>query len=144
MSDGLLRLIVGGAVLVHGIAHGGAIGALWWVANRPGTDTGGWTAARTWLMPNLAPSTATLVASGFWVVAMVGFVLAALGFWGIAVPADWWRPIAVASALVSLVGIALFIGTWPMFNTVAAVVMNVAVLVAILWAHWPADVTTAG
>jgi hypothetical protein len=34
---------------------------------------------------------------------------------------------------VSLLGITLFIGTWPAFNTVAALGMNLAVLAALLW-----------
>jgi hypothetical protein len=34
---------------------------------------------------------------------------------------------------VSALGITLFIGTWPAFNTVAALGMNVAVLAAVFW-----------
>lgn len=30
-------------------------------------------------------------------------------------------------------------GTWPAFNTVAALGMNGAVLVAVLWLHWPPE-----
>lgn len=84
-----------------------------------------------------------MAAVGFWVVAMVGFIVAALGLWSIAVPGQWWRPVAVASAVVSLVGIGLFAGTGPTFNTLAAVAMNIAVLVAIVWLDWPPR-TTAG
>jgi hypothetical protein len=32
---------------------------------------------------------------------------------------------------------AFFIGTWPTFNTLAALGVNVAVLVALLGLHWP-------
>lgn len=133
----MLKLIIAAALLLHGLGHGGALGALLWIQARPADNTGAWHAAQSWALPSLSPSTALLVASGFWVVALLGFVLAALGFWGVWVPADAWRPIAVAAAVVSLVGIVLFFGTWPLFNTIAALAMNVAVLVAILWAHWP-------
>jgi hypothetical protein len=143
MPDGLLRLIVGGAIVLHGLGHGGAIGALWWVASRPRTDAGGWQAARSWLFPGLAGPTATALAVGFWFGSEIGFVVAALGFWGIVVPADWWRPAAVGSGIESLVGNGLFVGTWPAFNTVAAVMMNVAVLVAIFWLRWPAEAASA-
>ena len=34
------------------------------------------------------------------------------------------------------VGIVLFFGTWPMFNTVAALGVNAVVLVALLILHW--------
>ena len=133
MSDQLLKLIVAGALLLHGLGHGGAVGALIWIDRRPGADTGGWLAARSWLFPSLAAPTASMVATVFWVVALVGFVAVAMSFWGILLPAGVWRPVAVVSAAVSILGILLFIGTWPAFNTLAALGMNVAVLVALLW-----------
>jgi hypothetical protein len=62
------------------------------------------------------------VASVFWVVALAGFVAAALAFW--LVGGDGWQALAVGSAVVSTVGIVLFFGTWPLFNTVAALVVT--------------------
>lgn len=76
------------------------------------------------------------MASIFWIVALIGFVTAAMSFWGILLPTEVWGPTAVASAIASITGITLFIGTWPVFNTVAALGMNVAVLVAVLRFHW--------
>ena len=78
-----------------------------------------------------------MLASAFWIASMVGFVVAAMSFAGVIVPGGVWRPLAVASALVSMVGIVLFFGTWPMFNTLAALGVDVAVLVAVLWLRWP-------
>jgi hypothetical protein len=137
MSDQVIRLVVGGALLLHGLGHGGALGALLWIRFRPGSNTGDWLAARSWLIPSLPADTATTLASMFWVVSLVGFVLAALSFLGILVPGDAWRPLAVGSAIVSFAGIVLFFGTWPMFNTLVALGVNVAVLVAVVWLHWP-------
>ncbi len=139
MSDQTLRLVIGGALLLHGLGHGGALGALLWIRFRPGTNTGGWLAARSWLVPSLSAETATTVAIAFWVVSLVGFVVVALSFWGILVPGDVWRPLGVGSAIVSIVGIAVFFGTWPLFNTLAALGLNVAVLVAVVWLHWPPE-----
>ena len=45
MPDGPMRVVLGTVLLLHGLGHGGAMGALWWIAARPGTDTGGWEAA---------------------------------------------------------------------------------------------------
>lgn len=45
----------------------------------------------------------------------------------------------MVSAIVSMLGIMLFIGTWPTFNTLAALGVNVAVLVALLGLHWPSE-----
>ena len=141
MSDQMLRWVVGGVLMLHGLGHGGALAALAWIHFRPGTETGAWLAARAWALPTLNADTAAVIASAFWVVAMVGFVVAALSVWGVLVPADWWRPVGVAAALVSMAGIVLFFGTWPMFNTLAALGVDVAVLVAVLWLQWPPQAT---
>lgn len=136
MPDQIIKLVIFGALLVHGIAHMGALGGLIWIAYSPGTNTSGWLPARSWLFPSLSALAATTVASIFWIVSLLGFIAVALSFWGILVPGDVWRPLAIASAIVSTLGIALFFGTWPTFNTVAALGMNiVAVLVALLWPH---------
>ncbi|HEY3317535.1 MAG TPA: hypothetical protein VGK50_03835 [Coriobacteriia bacterium] len=139
MSTQTIKLLIAGALLLHGLGHGGAIAALLYVAYRPDADSGDWTAARSWLFPSLAPATARIVASAFWIVSLVGFVAAAMSFWGVLVPGEMWRQIAVVSSAVSLTGIVLFAGNWPTFNTLAASAMNVAVLVTQLWTHWPAQ-----
>jgi hypothetical protein len=138
MSDQMLRLVVGAVLLLHGIAHGGALGALWWIGSGRSADTGGWSAARSWASPTLASETATMVAVAFWTVSLVGFVLTALAFWGIVLPVDWWRPLGVVSALVSTAGIVLFFGTWPLLNTLAALTLNAAVLIAVAM-DWPPE-----
>jgi hypothetical protein len=137
MSEQMVRAVIAGALSLHGLGHGGALGALVWIRLRPGTDTGDWLAARSWLFPSLLTPTAITVAGVFWILSLLGFVSAAVSFWGILVPGEAWRPLAVASAIVSMVGIALFFGTWPIFNTLAAMGMNIAVLVALLWLKWP-------
>ncbi len=105
MSDSLVRLIVAGALLLHGLGHGGALGALAWIGARPGTDTGAWHAARSWLATGLPAGTATAIASAFWIVSLIGFVATALAFWGIGLPGEAWRPLAIVSAVVSMAGI---------------------------------------
>jgi hypothetical protein len=141
MSDQTIKLIAAGVLLVHALGHGGALVALTWIRLRPGTPTGDWLAARSWLVPSFPGDTATTIASAFWIASLVGFVVAAMSFWGILVPGDVWRPLGVASSIVSIAGIVLFFGTWPMFNTLAALGVNVAVLVAVLWLHWPPQAT---
>jgi hypothetical protein len=134
MSDQMTRLVVAGVLLVHGLGHAGALGALAWIGLRGG-DTGAWLPARSWLLPSMPSGTATAIASIFWIVSLVGFVVAAGALWfGVG---DWWRGVAFVSALVSTVGIVLFFGTWPIFNTVAALGVDVAVIVALLVLRWP-------
>ncbi len=143
MSDQTIKLIAAGVLLLHGLGHGGALGALAWIRLRPGAPTGAWHAARSWLVPTLTADTATTLASAFWILSLVGFVIAAMSFWGVVVPGGVWRPLAVASAFVSIAGITCFFGTWPMFNTIAALGVNVAVLAAVLWLHWPSEAILA-
>jgi len=44
MSEQIIRAIISGVLFLHGLGHGGAIGALLWVDARPGTNTG-WNSA---------------------------------------------------------------------------------------------------
>jgi hypothetical protein len=46
--------------------------------------------------------------------------------------AEIWRPIAMMAAVVSLIGIGLFLGTWPTFNTLAAIAVNTGLLASLL------------
>ena len=136
MSDQTLRWLIGAVILLHGIAHMGAIGALWWVGSGRATTGGGWTAARSWVVPSLVGSRATKVAVSLWVVALAGFSMTALAFLGIVLPIEVWRPLSVGAAIVSTTGIVMFLGTWPIFNTLAALAVNIAVLVA-AFVDWP-------
>ena len=121
MSTNTVRILIAGALLVHGVGH----------------ILGFWMPARSWLMPNAGEPLMRTLSSILWLLAAVGFILSCLGFLGVVVPADWWRPLAVAFALVSLLGLAIFWGTWPAFNTIGALTMNIAILVTQLWLRWP-------
>jgi hypothetical protein len=144
MPEQTVEIIVFGALLLHGLGHGGALGALVWLWRFPASDTGGWRTARSWALPSLSTPGATLLAGAFWAVALVGFVVAALSFWGILLPSAAWPPLAAVAAVVSALGIVLFFGTWPAFNTLAALAMNVAVLAALLWFQWPVSSALIG
>ena len=78
-----------------------------------------------------------VISSIFWILAAVGFLAALLGFLGVLVPSGLWRPLAVGTAVISIHGLVLFWNTWPTFNTIGAMGMNVVVLVTQLWLHCP-------
>jgi hypothetical protein len=74
-------------------------------------------------------------------------VLSIAGFAAVAgvvvgwLPASWWQPLAIGSAAVSLISIALFPMAFPTFSTLGAVAVDVALLVAVLVYQWtPSDV----
>ena len=135
MSTQTIKILIAGVLLVHGLGHGGAIGAL--ITIDRGVPGGQWLSARSWLFPNLAPQSAKVIAIVFWVLSLLGFVAAALSFWGILLPGDLWRQLALIFAFISFTGITLFWGRWPMFNTLAAQAVNLAVILTQLWMHWP-------
>lgn len=59
MTTGTIKFLITAALTVHGLGHGGALGALLWLKYRPRDDSGGWLAARSWLLPSLSNSTAS-------------------------------------------------------------------------------------
>ena len=144
LSDATIRGLITAGLLVHSLAHAVALGALIRQSRKYAPPPR--VPMRYWLYPSLAPRRTAIIALPFWTVATVGFVLAALSFWGSAIPATAWRTFAVVSAGVSLCGIALFSGIWPgsqsrrrsTFNTFIALTMNAAVLVSLAVLHWPA------
>lgn len=138
MPTGLARTIILAVLIVHGLGHGGVIAALVWIEARPGTDSGGWRRARSWLMPSLAPKTSMALAIALYAISMVGFLAVALAFQGILISGSAWSGLAVGSAVVSTLAILLFWGTWPVFNTTAALAVNLAVFITQLWLKWPA------
>jgi hypothetical protein len=123
MPSQTIKVLIAGALLVHGVGH----------------TLGFWMPARSWLLPNASETTLRVVSSIFWAAAALGFVASALSFWGILIPGDLWRQIALVFAVVSLLGLILFIGNWPTFNTIGAFGMNIAILVTQLWIHWPPE-----
>jgi hypothetical protein len=137
MSNNTIKLLIAGFLLLHGLGHFGALVAILGNWSIRGTSTGAWLPARSWLLPNLTPQAAKVIASIFWILSLLGFVTAAMSFWGLLLPGDLWRQLALVTSVISALGIFLFLGNWPTFNTVAALAANLVVLVTQLWSYWP-------
>jgi hypothetical protein len=131
----VLRYLIALVLLAHGIGH--TIGIMQTL--RLTTVKPQWN-GDSWLLTGIAGSTVTnAVGIALWTAAMLGFVLAAgvVAGW---LPADWWRPLAIAASLCSLAGILLFPAAFPIFSTIAALVVDVVVLGAVVWSQWaPSD-----
>lgn len=137
MPGNLVLIIVFAVLFLHGVAHGGAIAAMFWVEARPEMDSGGWQTAKSWIVPSLSQGTTKIVAILFWGASMLGFVAASLSFVDFVIPETVWRDVAVISAAISTTGILIFLGRWPAFNTLAALAVNLAVFITQFWMHWP-------
>jgi hypothetical protein len=121
VSTQTIHILIAGALFVHGIGH----------------TLDFWKPARSLPFLEVPEPTLRLVGGVIWVLVAAGFMASSMGFYGILVPANWWRPLAVVFAVTSLVGLILFGRNWPIFNFIGASAMNIAVLVALLWLHWP-------
>ena len=134
MSDQALRIIVPLALILHGIGH--------WMGILTATGvikTDSWN-SRSWLLTDpLGDSTTRILALIIWAIVFAGFLAAGAGAWGWSVTEGSWRTIAVACAVLSLVGLFFF---WNAFaalfpNKIGAIAINIIALVGILIADWP-------
>jgi hypothetical protein len=104
-------------------------------------DVEGWN-SHSWLLTPIIGGTASRILSAIlFVAALAGFVLAALALMGWLVPHDWWRTLAVVSAVISIVTIVLFWNAFVAFfpNKVGALGVDIAVLVCLLVLNWPTE-----
>ena len=121
MSNETIRILIAGALFVHGIGH----------------SLGFWKPAHS--IPFLKVSENTLKIAGgvVGVIVALGFVASSFSFYGILLPPDLWRTLAVVFAIISQIGLFLFGRSWPAFNFIGATAMNIAVLICLLWLNWP-------
>lgn len=131
----MLKLVIAVILLAHGIGHSMGLLQIFKVA----TVNPQWH-GDSWLLTGPAGMTLTqIVGASLWTAAIVGFAALAAVVVGW-LPAAWFGPLAVGSAAVSLVGLLLFPIAFPLFSTVGAAAVNVAVLAAVLWFQWlPGD-----
>ena len=131
----MLKIVIGLVLLAHGIGHSMGLLQIFKVASVNPQWHGD-----SWILTGVAGASVTqAVGAILWTVAIVGFAAVA----GVVVgwlPAEWGQPLAIVSSVVSLVGIAFFPIAFPLFSTLGAAAVDVAVLAAVLWFHWvPAD-----
>jgi hypothetical protein len=120
MATIVIRIVIGALLMIHGFAH-------WQITSGWGKVTADSAALRAIGMEGGALAS---LGTALWVVALMSFYVA-----GIAVFAGqgWWRALAIGAAVVSLLVMGLF---WQP-NYIIGVAVDVGILVALLWAHWP-------
>ncbi|MCA9956160.1 MAG: hypothetical protein KC434_15630 [Anaerolineales bacterium] len=129
MSTSTVRIVTGLVLIVHGIGHAMAFfPALnifstekWhyhsWLLN----STLGDTASRTFVIVLFA-------------IPFLGFIASGLGIFNVLVPHEWWPKLAIVSAVVGTIALAIFWNAFASFfpNKVGAIVVNIAVLWGLL------------
>jgi hypothetical protein len=128
MSGGIWRIVIALVILAHGIGH------VLFLAPCLGITQWG-QSAHSWLLTKALGDVPTrVIGSLLWLVVITGFVTAGTGLLGQQV---WWRTLATASAGVSLLALLLFVNGSKTQPVLSAALMDVAILVALLWVHWP-------
>jgi hypothetical protein len=127
------RLWIGIVLILHGVGH--LLGVL------ATTSLGGdrWN-VRSWLLTDsLGEGSAKVVSTVMWIVGLAVFVVAGLALLQVGVPESWWKPLAVAGAVLSLVALTLFWNAFPALfpNKLGAIAVNLAVLIGVLITDWP-------
>jgi len=131
----MVRFLIALVLFAHGVGH--SLGLL--QVFKVTTVNPEWR-GDSWLLTGMIGNAAAqIVGVAVWSVAMVGFIVCAATVLGW-LPQTWFAPVAVVSSVASLIGVFLFPLAFPTFSTVGAFVVDVAVLIAVLWAHWlPSD-----
>ena len=129
MSATALRLITGIVLIAHGIGYSLALFPAFNITSTDKWDT------HSWLLSGLlGDSGSRVVIVILFAIPMIGFIMAGLGVFNFLVPHEWWPSLAIMSAIVGLVALALFWNAFPTFfpNKVGAIAVNLIVLWALL------------
>ena len=129
MSPEILRVVLAIVLVAHGIGHVLFLGPALRVAAWADQSGGSWL-----LSPTLGDGGAHAAGALVWAAATVLFVLAGAG---LLLAMEWWRPIAVLAAVVSLLGIVLFWNGILTASALPALIVDVALIVGLVIAHWP-------
>ncbi len=133
----MLKLAIALVLAAHGVGHSmGILGAFKLAFVNPAWQ------GDSWILGDLVgPGPTQAIGTALWALAIVGFIMlggVVLGW----LPVAWWQPLAVASSVASLLGVALFPIAFPTFSTLGALAVDLGVLVAAIWYGWsPSDLT---
>jgi hypothetical protein len=133
--NAVFKIAIALVLLAHGIGHSMGLLQVFKVA----TVNPEWR-GDSWILTGTAgPTAAQAIGVILWSVAIVGFAALAgvvLGW----LPEAWFGSLAIVSAIASLAGLVFFPIAFPIFSTIGALIVDVAVLAAVLWYHWvPSD-----
>jgi hypothetical protein len=127
----MVNTIVATLLILHGLVHG----VLALVPNPDTLDADfGSFFSPSWLLTKLGISEMT----GKWIsiilalIAMIGFIAAGLALSGFLVPFTWWRTLAIAATVVSLL---LFVIFWHRYFIIGVLIDGV-ILALLIFANW--------
>ena len=129
MSTSTVRLITGLVLIVHGIGH---VLAFFPALNIFSTKKWHY---RSWLLNSVLGDTPSrVIIIVLFAIPLIGFIASGLGVFNWLVPHDWWPRLAIVSAIVGMIALAIFWNAFASFfpNKVGAIFVNIALLWGLL------------
>lgn len=127
-----LRIVLALVVGAHGLGHILFLLPLLGIADW-GQST------RSWLLGS--GGLAKGLGSVLWIAATVGFVAVAIGIYG---ENSWWRAVAIASSVASVLGLILYWSSPVSSPVLSAFVFNMLVLGSLFVLNWPPVTQASG
>jgi hypothetical protein len=134
-----MRIVVSVLLIIHGlITASQASGSFHPTGGTPNPKWVSWwptPLGQSWLFARLDLEKSFLgtLAGVLWLIAAACLIAAAFGLFGFLVPTPWWRALAGAGAVLSLVLFILYVH--PLYAI--GIGANIAILLVLLWAKWP-------
>ena len=101
MSTQTIQILITAVLALHGVAF--ARGAFTLFTQWLSRSNHGWLPLRFLLYPSLSAPATAAIAGIFWLLAAIGFLGSAMAFWGILVPGEIWRQLAIGGAIISTI-----------------------------------------
>jgi hypothetical protein len=130
VGNDAIKILIALTVFAHGVGH------VLFLVPALGIATWAGQTGDSWLLTGtFGPTMTRAIAAIVWAAAIVLFVGGVAGF---LTGAEWWRAVTLAGAVVSAVGIAAMWGGIAMSSALFALGFDAVIVVALVWAHWPA------
>jgi len=130
-----LRTVFAIILFVHGIGHiQGVISSL-------GLFINDFWHPRSWLFDDLlGEKTSRILALVLWGMSAIGFQAAAFSFLGVGISHEYWRTLAIITAVPSILGLIFYWNSMAMiFNKLGAIAVNAWILIGLLVLNWPTE-----
>lgn len=134
MSVSALRVVVALVLIGHGLGHALPILPAFGFTLSPSHSNASWLLPRT-----VGPVAVGLFCTILHLLALSIFIAAGLALAGWGLSSGSWEKLAVPAAVLSLVGLGIFLNGYPFLvpNKVGVLLVDGFVLASVLWLRWP-------
>jgi hypothetical protein len=136
-----MKFLIAVVLIINGVIATAQSGGRFGVSIPVGTPNPSWmnwwpaNLGRSWFLSQIGMEQPPVywISGLLWIIGGIALVAAGLGVFGFIIPSEWWRTLAIVGAAISLFLMVIYLH--PM--NILGMGLNIAILVALLWAHWP-------